>query len=225
MKLPGMTLLSFLVMVGNVNAQSNSVYVEQIGSGSTINFTQTGTGNAIGSSAAKAVVNGNNNTVTIDQIGNTNVAALNAVGDGMNISSITNGNGNSVAIDCGSSGDCTGSTITNTITGNGNSLMTNSDNLIDSTVNINSDNNTVTINNTSTSINGAKSNINISGGDGNTVALTQAGAAGANGHDTDITIVGATNIVDVKQGGGNDSKVNATITGSGNNLSINSNLP
>jgi hypothetical protein len=224
MKLPSLTFLSFLVMVGNANAQPNSVYVEQIGSGSTINFTQTGTGNAIGNSTAKAVVNGNNNTITVEQIGNINTAALNAVGTGMNISSITNGNGNSVSIDCGSSGDCTGSSITNTITGNGNQLTTNSDNLIDSTVTINSDNNTVTINNTSTSISGSKSNINISGGNGNAVTLTQAGVAGANGHDTDITIVGATNNVDVKQGGGNDSKVSATINGSGNILSIKSNL-
>jgi len=224
MKLPSLILLSFLVMVGNVSAQPNSVYVEQIGSGSTINFTQTGTGNAIGNSAAKAVVNGNNNTVTVEQIGNANVAALNAVGSNMNISSITNGNGNSVAIDCGSSGDCTGSTITNTITGNGNSLTTNSNNLIDSTVTINSDNNTVTIDNTSTAVSGTKSKIDISGGNGNTVALTQAGAAGTNGHDAEINISGATNNVLVKQGGNNDSIVNATITGSGNTLSIKSNL-
>ena len=77
MKLPSLAMLSLLVMVGNANAQQNSVYVEQIGSGSTINFTQTGVGNAIGNTTTKAVVNGNNNTVTVDQIGNTNIAALN----------------------------------------------------------------------------------------------------------------------------------------------------
>ena len=225
MKIPSLAMMSLLVMIGNANAQQNSVYVEQIGSGSTINFTQTGVGNAIGNSTTKAIVNGNNNTVTVDQIGNTNIAALNLQGSGATVTSTTNGDTNNVSISCGATGDCTGSTITNTITGDGNSVTTNSDNLIDSTVTINSDNNTVTIDNTSTAVNGAKSKIDISSGGGNTVALTQAGAAGANGHDTDLTIVGATNTVLVKQGGSNDSKVNATITGSGNNLSIKSNLP
>ena len=224
MKLPSLAALSLLVMVGNAYAQQNSVYVEQIGSGSTINFTQTGQGNAIGNATTKASVNGNNNAIVVDQIGNANIAALKLVGDGATINSVTTGNSNNVDINCGSSGDCTGSTITNTITGNGNDVTTNSDNLIDSTVTINSDNNTVTINNTSTAVSGVKSKIDISGGGGNVVALTQAGAAGTGGHDTDLNVVGATNNVTIKQGGGNDSIVNATITGSGNNLTIRSNL-
>ena len=224
MKLPSLAFLSFLVMVGNANAQQNSVYVEQIGSGSTINFTQTGVGNAIGNATTKAIVNGNNNNVTVDQIGNTNIAALNVQGDGVTVLSTTTGDSNSVTVNCGAAGDCTGSTITNTITGDGNQVSTTSDGLIDSTVTINSDNNTVTITNTSTAVNGAKSKVDISSGGGNTVALTQAGAAGVNGHDAEVNIVGATNNVLVKQGGSNDSKVNATITGSGNNLSIKSNL-
>ena len=223
MKLPSLAMLSFLVMVGNVNAQQNTVYVEQIGTGSTINFTQTGVGNAIGNPTTKAVVNGNNNDVTVDQIGNSNIASLNVQGDSVTVLSTTTGDNNTSTISCGAGGDCTGSNITHTITGDGNQVTTNSDGLIDSTVTINSDNNTVTINNTSTAVSGAKSNIDISSGGGNTVALTQAGAAGANGHDATIAIVGATNTVEVKQGGSNDSKVNATITGSGNNLSIKSN--
>ena len=224
MRIPSLAMLSFLVMVGNASAQQNSVYVEQIGSGSTINFTQTGVGNAIGNSTTKAVLNGNKNEVTVDQIGNSNIAALNVQGDSATILSTTTGDNNSVTISCGAAGDCTGSNITNTITGDGNQVSTTSDGLIDSTVTINSDNNTVTINNTSTAVSGAKSNIDISSGGGNSVTLTQAGAAGANGHDATIAIVGATNTVDVKQGGSNDSKVNATITGSGNALSIKSNL-
>ena len=172
MKIPSLAVMSFLVMVGNAYAQQNTVYMEQIGSGATINFTQTGVGNAIGNATTKAIVNGNNNAVTVDQIGNTNIAALNVQGDAATITSTTTGDGNSVTINCGTSGDCSGSTISNTITGDGNQVTTNSDNLIDSTVNITTNNNTVTINNTSTSVNGAKSNIDISGGGGNQVALT-----------------------------------------------------
>ena len=69
MKLSGMTLLSFLVMFQYANAASNSVYVDQIGGGSTISMTQTGNSNVIGNSTDKAIFNGQNNTVTIDQIG------------------------------------------------------------------------------------------------------------------------------------------------------------
>lgn len=216
-------LLSFLVMVQNANAQQNSVYVEQIGSGSTINFTQTGVGNAIGNATTKAIVNGNNNTITVDQIGDSNVAALNVQAGSVTINSTTTGDGNSVTINCGVTGSCDGSTITNTITGDGNQVTTNANGLTDSTVTITTNNNTVSIDNTSTAVSGAKSNIDISSGGGNTVSLKQAGAAGTNGHDASITVVGATNDVDVRQGGSVDSKVNATITGSGNNLSIKSN--
>lgn len=219
MKLPSLAMLSLLVMVGNVNAQQNTVYVEQIGSGSTINFTQTGAGNAIGNATTKASANGNNNNITVEQIGNVNITALTVNGDGIIINSTTTGDNNNNTINC----NCSGSTITNNITGDGNTITTNSDGLIDSTVNITTNNNTVTINNTSTAVSGAKSNIDISGGGGNTVALTQEGAAGTNGHDATIAIVGATNDVDVRQGGSIDSKVNASIIGSGNTLSIKSN--
>jgi hypothetical protein len=223
MKLPSLAILSFLVMVGNASAQQNTVYVEQIGSGSTINFTQSGIGNAIGNATTKASVNGNNNNVTVDQIGNSNIAALNVQADNVTVLSTTTGDSNSITINCGVGGSCDGSTITNTVTGDGNQVTTNADGLTDSTVTITTNNNTVTVNNSSTAVSGAKSNIDISGGGGNNVSLTQAGAAGTNGHDATIAIVGATNTVDVKQGGTVDSKVNASITGSGNNLSIKSN--
>jgi hypothetical protein len=218
-----MAFISFLAMFQYANAAGNSVYVEQIGSGSTINFTQTGTNNEIGNATTAAIVNGNNNSVTVDQIGNSNIARINVDGTGATISSTVTGDSNTVDINCGSGGTCGASQITNTITGDGNSVTQHSDGLMDSTVNITSDNNTVSITNTSTAVSGAKSNVDISSGGGNTVAIIQAGAAGANGHDASVTIVGATNNVDVRQGGSVDSKVVSTITGSGNNLTVKSN--
>ena len=65
--------LSFLIMVQYANAASNSVYVDQIGDGTNISITQTGSGNQIGSSNNKATFNGSNNTITIQQIGNSNI--------------------------------------------------------------------------------------------------------------------------------------------------------
>jgi hypothetical protein len=218
-----MALLSFLVMVNYANAAGNSVYVEQIGDGSTINITQTGNTNAVGNASAKASFNGQNNTVTIDQIGNNNVANVTVSGDGVTVSSLVTGDNNTVGIACGAGGSCSGSTIQNTITGDNNTVTQNGEGLTLSTVTINTDNNTVNIENDSTAVSGAKSTVLIAGGGGNDVAIKQTGVAGTNGHEADVNIYGATNTVDIKQGGGVDSKVISTITGSGNALTVKSN--
>jgi hypothetical protein len=205
------------------NAASNNVYVDQIGSGSTISMTQTGNSNAIGNATDKAIINGQNNIVTIDQIGNSNITSVNVQGDGVNVNSLVTGDNNIVGIACGVGGTCTDSTINNTITGDGNTITQTADGFTISNVTINSDNNTVNIQNDSTAVAGAKSTVLISGGGGNDVNIIQTGAAGANGHETDLNILGGTNTVDIKQGGGIDSKVISTITGSGNSLTIKSN--
>jgi len=215
-----MALLSFLVMVQYANAAGNNVYVDQIGDGTTINITQTGNSNAVGNATNKAIFNGGNNTVTIDQIGNSNVTNVNVQGSGVTISSLVTGNSNDVAITCDA---CTASSIINTITGDGNAVTQTGIGLTLSTVTINTDNNTVNIQNDSSAVAGAKSTVLIDGGGGNSVAIVQTGVAGPNGHETDVNILGATNTVDVKQGGGVDSKVITTITGSGNSVWVKSN--
>jgi hypothetical protein len=223
MKLSSMTALSFLVMFQYANAAGNNVYVDQIGSGSTISMTQTGNSNDIGNATDKAIINGQNNIVTIDQIGNSNITSVNVQGDGVNVSSLVTGDNNIVGIACGVGGTCTGSTINNTITGDGNTVTQTADGFTISNVTISSDNNTVNIQNDSTAVAGAKSTVLIAGGGVNDFNIIQTGAAGANGHETDLNILGGTNTVDIKQGGGIDSKVISTITGSGNSLTIKSN--
>jgi hypothetical protein len=218
-----MAFLSFLVMVNYANAAGNSVYVDQIGDGSTISITQTGNTNSIGNATNKATFNGQNNIVTIDQIGNTNVANVTVFGDGVTVNSLVTGDNNAVGISCGAGGSCSGSSLVNTITGDNNTVTQNAEGFTLSTVTINSDNNTVNIQNDSSSVAGAKSTVLIDGGGGNDVAIKQTGVAGLNGHDADVNILGATNTVDIKQGGGVDSKVISTITGSGNTLTIKSN--
>ena len=218
-----MALLSFLVMVNYANAAGNSVYVDQIGDGSTINITQTGNSNAVGNATVKATFNGQNNIVTIDQIGNTNVANVSVSGDGVTVNSNVTGDNNSVGIACGAGVSCSGSTITNTITGDGNTVTQNIEGVSISSVTINTDNNTVNIQSDSTSVSGSKSIVLIDGGGGNDVAIKQTGVAGINGHESNVNILGATNTVDIKQCGNVDSKVNSTITGSGNALTVKSN--
>jgi hypothetical protein len=218
-----MALLSFLVMVNYANAAGNSVYVEQIGDGSTINITQTGNSNAVGNASAKATFNGQNNIVTIDQIGNSNVTNVAVAGDGVTVNSNVTGDNNAVGIACGAGGSCSGSSIVNTITGDNNTVTQNGEGFTLSTVTINTDNNTVNIQNDSSAVAGAKSTVLIDGGGGNDVAIKQTGVAGINGHEADVNILGATNTVDIKQGGNVDSKVITSINGSGNTLTVKSN--
>ena len=223
MRLTSLTFLSFLVMFQYANAASNNVYVDQIGGGSTISLTQTGNSNAIGNPTDKAIFNGQNNIVTIDQIGNSNLMSINVQGDGVQVNSLVTGDSNTIEIACGVSGSCTGSIINNTVTGDGNTVTQKAEGLTLSTVTINTDNNTVNIENDSTAVAGAKSTVLIDGGGGNSVNIIQTGVASTNGHEADVNILGATNTVDIKQGGNVDSKVISTITGSGNTLTVKSN--
>ena len=223
MKRTRLAFLSFLVMLQYANAASNSVYVDQIGGGSTISLTQTGNSNAIGNVTDKAIFNGQNNIVTIDQIGNSNLMSINVQGDAVQVNSLVTGDSNTIEIACGVSGSCTGSIINNTVTGDGNTVTQKAEGLTLSTVTINTDNNTVNIENDSSAVAGAKSTVLIDGGGGNNVNIIQTGVASTNGHEADVNILGATNTVDIKQGGGVDSKVISTITGSGNTLLIKSN--
>jgi hypothetical protein len=218
-----MMFISFLVMSGYVNA-ANLIYMDQIGDGSTINITQSGSGNAIGTPSVKSTFNGDNNTVNIEQIGNNNVTNMAVMGDGATISSVITGSSNILNLECGANGgSCGPSTITNSVTGDGNSLTQSTNSLTNTTVNIQSDNNQVNMTNTSSAVAGTKNLVDIVGGSGNIVDVVQAGTAGTNGHEVDLSINGALNTVDFRQGGAIDSKIVTTITGSSNAVTIKSN--
>jgi len=223
-----MAILSFLVMFQNAYA-ANSVYMDQIGDGSTISITQTGAGNAIGTSTTRSTFTGDNNTVTIQQIGNNNVTNMTVNGNGATITSTTTGSSNIINLECGASGGACGpSTITKTVTGDGNQVTKSTDSLTNTTLNITSDNNTVNFNSTASSVAGTTNVVDIAGGSGNIVDVTQAGTGTAStsvGHQVDLTIYGAMNVIDFRQGGTVDSKIVSAITGSSNAVTIKSNHP
>lgn len=212
-------ILSFFAMFQYAGA-SNLIYVDQIGSGSTIDFTQTGSGNQIGNATNRATITGNNNNITVEQIGSNNIQALSVTGSGNNITNTITGDNNDITT------TVNGSTanVTATVTGDGNQVTQDIDGPSTSTVNISTDNNTVGITNNSTNALGAFSSVSITTGGGNIVSISQTGAAGTLGHSATLSIDGATNNVDIKQGGIVDSTVNASIVGSGNTLNINSNF-
>ena len=212
--------LTFLVMFQYANAANNSIYMDQIGDGAVIGVTQSGSGNGLGTTAVRSSFSGTNNTISIQQIGNQNNQLVDIKGDGVTLNSTITGNSNQVDISCTS---CTASSLTSTVTGSGNLVTITNQNLNNTALTIESDNNTVNLTNNSSSVAGVNNVLSIAGGNGNQLNLDQTGVAGILGHKVDLSVVGALNNIIIGQGGSVDSKVNSTITGSSNTVTIKSN--
>ena len=166
-------ILATTVML-SLGTYANEVYVEQVGSGSTINITQQGTDNRIGDAAAPAYIGSGSNTVTIDQIGSTNTLDMVVNGDGTDVIVTTTGDNNVQTINCGTtqSASCSGSYIKQQVTG---------------------DSNTVTHTSTATGVTSA--NITVSGNT-NTVGVTQSGMLNKS---VTVTSTGNSNTVNITQ--------------------------
>jgi hypothetical protein len=163
-------------MMLSLGAHANEVYVEQVGSGSTINITQDGTDNRIGDVGTPAYIGSGTNTVTIDQIGSTNVLDMVVNGAGTDVIVTTTGNDNTQTINCGTtqSAGCSGSYIKQDVTGDSNTVTQNLGSGANHTseITVTGDSNAVTHTSTATGITSA--NITVSGNT-NTVAVTQSG--------------------------------------------------
>lgn len=138
-------------------ALANDVYVEQIGDNSIVSITQTGAGNLVngdvsGSSPTDAaLIRGDNNVVTVNQIGSGNILSLilnnETNGTGSTVTASADGSGNTQTIACGTalSSSCNASIISSEITGNNNNtVQTLSGGVVKSKINVNGDYNNVT---------------------------------------------------------------------------------
>jgi hypothetical protein len=195
-KLSSKLLLTMLIAVGfATTVVANEVYIEQVGSSSTVTITQDGTDNRVGTSSNPAYIGSGSNTVTIDQIGSSNTLDMVVNGAGTDVTVSTTGSNNIQEINCGTtnSAGCSGSVITQTINGDSNDVKQNLGAGANHTSNI-----TIT-------------------GDTNTVTHTST-ATGTT--SADITVSGNTNTVSVTQSGMLNKSVSVTSTGNSNNISI-----
>jgi len=178
-----------------VTAIASEVYVEQVGDGATVTITQQGTGNTVGDSVDAAYIGGNATQVTVDQIGSGNSLALVVNGAAATVTVSTTGDNNIQTIQCGttSSAGCSGSTISQTIVGDGNTVsqLLGAGANHTSAISVTGDTNTVTHTSTNT-------------------GLTYAG----------ITVNGNSNTVGVTQSGLTAKSVTVSTSGTGNNVSI-----
>jgi hypothetical protein len=182
-----------LMLVGIATA--NEVYIEQVGSGSTVNILQEGSDNRIGTSLSPAYIGSGSNTVNIDQIGANNTLDMVVNGQATNVTVSTTGSNNTQEIQCGTtaSAGCGGSVITQTIAGDNNTVrqLLGAGANHTSTISVTGDTNTVTHTSTATGVTSA-----------------------------DITVTGSTNTVAVTQSGMLNHSVTVNSSGNLNNISI-----
>lgn len=195
------SILILAIMLASIGgAVANEVYIEQIGDGTAITVTQEGSNNTMGSSQTSAYIGGDSNTVTVDQIGDSNSLTMTVGGIASTVTVNTTGSNNTQEITCGSSASqtCSGSTITQTVVGDSNTI-------------------TQTLGTGGT----RTSNINVTG-DYNTVTHT---ASGAGAHNADITVAGSgtalvNNQISVTQEGVNAKTAVVNAQGAGINIGI-----
>jgi hypothetical protein len=155
---------------------ANDIYIEQVGDSSTVNITQDGTGNRIGDSSTPSFIGGGSNTVNIDQVGSNNELDFLVNGASAALTISTTGSGNIQTVNCGTSNSagCSGSTITQTVVGDDNTITQNlgTGGNHTSNISVTGDTNAITHNSTNNATTSA--NITVSG-NSNTIGVTQSG--------------------------------------------------
>jgi hypothetical protein len=195
MKLKAIALV--MAILGFNYAVANDVYVEQVGSSSTVTITQEGTGNQIGNSTDSIYIGSGSNVVTIDQIGDSNILEMVVNGASTDVTVNTVGSGNQQTINCGttSSAGCSGSTITQTVDGDDNTIAQNLGAGANHTSNITVTGSDNAITHTSTATGTTSMNATITGST-NTVGVTQSGMTTQN---VTINSTGNSNTITVNQ--------------------------
>lgn len=207
-------LLIALAVSGLVSAGAwaNDVYVEQIGDNSIVSITQTGAGNLVngnvggtGNTDDAAIIRGDLNNVTINQIGASNTISMivnnESNGTGSTIVVSADGSNNNQTIGCGTalSSTCNASTIRSEIIGNNNNtVQTLSGGVVQSKIAITGNYNNVTHTASGAGLHNGEITVTGSGTSSvaNAVTLTQSGASNKNAI---ITSNGSNNNVIVTQ--------------------------
>jgi len=190
-------LTGLLCVMAVTFVHANDVYVEQVGSSSTVTITQEGTGNKAGDSTDALYIGSGSNVVTIDQIGDSNILEMVVNGASADVTVNTVGSGNQQTINCGtiSSAGCSGSTISQTVDGDDNTITQNLGSGANHISNITATGSDNTITHTSTATGTTTMNATITG-DLNTVGVTQSGMTTQN---VTINSTGNSNIITVNQ--------------------------
>jgi hypothetical protein len=238
-----MVSFSSLLLATGTATGPNNVFMEQLGNTNVITIEQVGGTNNIGgisgtittdantnvvtnvpdapSASNYATINGGSNTLSMTQHGNNNWAQYIIRGSNNRYSNTVTGNDNNNRLVIGDTNhtDNHHVVITETITGNSNSVIQNIiGNYISSTLGITGNSNQVTENLLST--NGV-SDISITG-NSNLLNVEQSDVAGAIGHNLKEVIVGNFNAITTQQQGTNDTTIDIKTSGDNNTITVRS---
>ena len=203
MKLIKKSLLVMALMTSSfayAQSTTNSIYIDQVGDGSTITLTQEGQGNQIGDRSTQTPVNleGDGQIVTVTMTGNQNT--LNGdikQSDGSSTTVTATGDSNKFVFDVGNSASTGGSTSNITVSGSSNELnftqgATSSATNLNQTITFTGDLNKYT---STIETNDVTNTVTVSG-DSNQFNVVQNGYAGKN---IDLTMSGSTNDITINQ--------------------------
>ena len=218
-------LFVMLLMATSLSAYAqsttNSIYIDQVGGSSTINLTQKGQNNKVGTEQNRFQIQGDSQTINMTQTGNgnsTNGQIIKA--DNIDYGVTVTGDSNTLTFDHGDSASVAGSTLTLGITGNSNDVSltqgsTASSTNADQVISIAGDQNTYT---STINADDVKNRMTFSG-DSNTYTMVQ------NGHtnkEVTSTVTGNSNNITVNQTSTlNVDKIDITHTGNSNTITIN----
>ena len=238
------SLMTSASAYGQTTPTTNSIYIDQVGDGSTITLTQEGQTNTIGEGEAEAdrfVLQGNGQTVTVKQDGSSN-AIIGSVeqADDIDYNTTVTGDSNTIKYNQGDLGSVAGSEKTLTVAGNNNTLTFNQGTTVEAdpdvvvaAVTSTDSAGVITIitpayisspgasGSTGASAANAKQEISITG-DGNTYTST----INTSNVKNDVVVGGNTNVIKIVQDGnaGNSNSgksVEMDLLGDSNKISVN----
>jgi hypothetical protein len=209
-------VLPFLVgLLWTTATIASDVYIDQAGSTTTIDITQTGSGNTVGSSGTASTIIGDNSNIDLVQTGSNNAADIETAtgASGTIINYSATGGSNVLDVDISAASD---TTLTTAITGDSNevtlcgTIATNAGAAVSATCG------------TEVSANTTTTNLAITG-DSNKVAVGADAAGAVNNITLGANTVSDFNVINLSQGGTDTPVVTVNVDGSTNAVNITQN--
>ena len=214
-------LLSATSLSSYAQSTTNSIYIDQVGGASTITLTQKGQNNKIGSDTNRFQIEGDSQLIDVTQQGNGNQINGKIVqADNIDYTVAAVGDNNIINFNHGDSSSVSSSKLVLDITGASNEVnLTQGDNSsstgVDQIITIGGDQNTYT---STINADDVRNRMTIAG-DQNVFTMTQNGHSGKN---VTSTVTGNGNNITVNQTSTlNVDTINITHTGNGNTIAIN----
>lgn len=216
----------FVITLVSTFAFANDIYVEQSGDNLTLDINQDGQNNQVGNSTTDASVTGATTTLTIDQVGDSNIIQFDVNGSTFTGTIDLTGNSNDIDLTCDSGGtnsSCDNVTASITMTGSSNDVDLDIGETSDaggSTVTITgetgSDSNTI-----AATVDGTSAVLTLTvDGDTNNYLIDIDGDGDINGHTLIHDHTGGTGDIDISQSGIYDNTIDLTTSGDGHDIDI-----